>query len=178
MGIGTLTFIHSVVSCCQSLERGKHDSHPHLYPTSLLLFSSSASSERSPGMVSRCVWSGLEFIFRSGDCVVELHGALNTASLLCTCLHTHANTYTRTPSSHTPASPYGPSVSSELAENLASSSLPELLSSALHQNYSCKWKSPWVFRRKFTGPLTLTAENDRTKWIRARDTIEPLTGPW
>ena len=116
MGIGTLTSIRSVVSCCQSLERGKHDSHPHLYPTSLLLFSSSASSGRSPGMVSRCVWSGLEFIFRNGDCVVELHGALNTASLLCTCLHTHANTHTDT--FLTQASPQPPEMDLPFPQNL------------------------------------------------------------
>lgn len=111
--------------------------------------------------------------------------------LLCACLHmrTHAHThaYMHTHPTllqghppHTALSSASPDpllVSSELAENLASS-LPELPKLSLHQKYSWKWKSPEVLRREFEGPLTLTTKDDRRKFLRIRATIEPLTGLW
>lgn len=86
----------------------------------------------------------------------------------CTCTRMQTHTHTWTPSlpNLLPSSQMGLQFPPELAEGLASSSLPELLKHRSHQNYSCKWKSPQVFKRKFTGPLPLTAEkNDRTKWL-------------
>ena len=152
----TLPSTRSVKSCCQCLERAKNDSHRCLCLTFLLLFTSSASPGRSTGMNSGCVWSDLESIFGNGDCVIELHGAPSMASAPVhmptharTHTRTHAHTCTRTHThptllqGHPPhtalssASPDSLLVSSELAENLASS-LPELAKLSLHQKYSCK----------------------------------------